>query len=110
MRRASLFAFVLAFTALSLASSHTIEGEIVLPPGIHLSPNANSDIINNQDVSVTLNGGEYSTMVRMRGRFTFYDIPTGTYLLEVTCSYAIFEPVCYQYITLLLHPLSSCAI
>ena len=34
-------------------------------------------------VVVMLNGGEYSTMTRSDGKFTFHDVETGIYLLEV---------------------------
>jgi hypothetical protein len=32
---------------------------------------------------VALNGGEYTTFARRDGRFTFYDLPSGVYVLDV---------------------------
>jgi hypothetical protein len=43
-------------------------------------PNAGLPVANQE---ITLNGGEYSTLTRVDGSFTFYEIPSGIYLLDV---------------------------
>lgn len=50
-----------------------IEGRIEVP-------NAGLPVGNQE---ITLNGGEYSTLTRTDGSFSFYEIPSGIYLLDV---------------------------
>ena len=52
-----------------------VEGSLVIPGGRKTLPNTR----------VVLNGGEYSSLSRADGSFTFYNVDAGIYLLEVLC-------------------------
>ena len=57
-----------------------VEGELDIPSG---EPASN--------IMVTLNGGEYTSLSRIDGRFTFHDVPTGIYLLDVLSINQVFS-------------------
>jgi hypothetical protein len=50
-----------------------IEGKVIIPTGASTA-----------NYEVTLNGQQHSTLCRMDGTFTFHDIPSGIYLLDVS--------------------------
>lgn len=52
-----------------------VEGRVAIPDGKKGRGLAS--------VVVMLNGGEYSTVTKIDGKFTFHDVETGIYLLEV---------------------------
>lgn len=56
-----------------------IEGKIVIPDG--------SSAVN---YHIALNGDQYSTICRVDGTFTFHEIPSGVYLLDVLSINEIF--------------------
>ena len=53
----------------------TVEGRVTIPDG--------KKGLGLASVGVTLNGGDYSTTSRKDGKFTFHNVDTGIYLLEV---------------------------
>lgn len=57
-----------------------IEGQIEIPSGESVS-----------NIHVQLNQGEYTCMSRSDGSFTFHDIPTGIYLLDVLSIRQVFS-------------------
>jgi Protein of unknown function (DUF2012) len=57
-----------------------VDGELDIPTG-ELASN----------IQVTLNGGEFSAISRIDGRFTFHDVPTGVYLLDVLSIHHVFS-------------------
>lgn len=57
-----------------------VNGELDIPTG-ELASN----------IQVTLNGGEYTAISRIDGKFTFYDVPTGVYLLDVLSIHHVFS-------------------
>lgn len=80
--RIFLFGIVVsaAFAATPAVATLPIDGELDIP---------NGDSATN--IMVTLNGGEYSVLSRMDGRFTFHDIPSGIYLLDVLSINQVFS-------------------
>ena len=77
-----LVAFI-AFGASSVQVSVAtlpVDGELDIPTG-ELASN----------IQVTLNGGEFAATSRIDGRFTFYDVPTGVYLLDVLSIHHVFS-------------------
>ncbi|KAG0338109.1 hypothetical protein BG004_007351 [Podila humilis] len=73
-----LMAALLASVSLSsLVSAYQISGSL---NGLGENPHPRDLSINTR---VVLSGGEYSAMVTKEGRFTFPNIPEGSYLLEV---------------------------
>ena len=69
-----------ALAATSTVATLPIDGELDIP---------NGDSATN--IMITLNGGEYSVLSRIDGRFTFHDIPTGIYLLDVLSINQVFS-------------------
>jgi len=45
------------------------------------------------EIKVILNGGQYSTFVRVDGGFALQDVSAGTHWLEVVCAKYAFDPV-----------------
>lgn len=73
----SYFVFTLLYCRLGFAGRNyltvPVEGRIEVP-------NAGMPVGNQE---ITLNGGEYSTLTRSDGSFSFYEVPSGIYLLDV---------------------------
>jgi hypothetical protein len=67
-------------SVLSVKSKLPIEGELEIPTGESAS-----------NIEVTLNGGEYRAFSRIDGKFTFHDIPSGIYLLDVLSIHQVFS-------------------
>ena len=67
-------------STLSIRSKLPIEGELEIPTGESAS-----------NIEVTLNGGEYRAYSRIDGKFTFHDIPSGIYLLDVLSIHQVFS-------------------
>jgi Protein of unknown function (DUF2012) len=67
-------------SVLSIKSKLPIEGELEIPTGESAS-----------NIEVTLNGGEYRAFSRIDGKFTFHDIPSGIYLLDVLSIRQVFS-------------------
>ena len=63
-----------------ISATLPVNGELDIPTG-ELASN----------IQVTLNGGEYTAISRIDGKFTFYDVPTGVYLLDVLSIHHVFS-------------------
>lgn len=82
--------FLLLISAITAAAAATaartviatlpIDGELDIPNGESAS-----------NIRVTLNGGEYSALSRIDGKFTFHDVPSGIYLLDVLSIHQVFS-------------------
>lgn len=59
-----------------------IEGKVVIPNGASTA-----------NYEVTLNGLQYSTLCRADGTFTFHNVPSGVYLVDVTSIKEIFPQI-----------------
>lgn len=87
MTTAFLRVFILVTFVISAAMSGTtvvsripIDGELEIP---------NGDSATN--IQITLNGGEYTALSRIDGKFTFHDVPTGIYFLDVLSIHQVFS-------------------
>ena len=64
----------------TVVSRIPIDGELEIP---------NGDSATN--IQITLNGGEYTALSRIDGKFTFHDVPTGIYFLDVLSIHQVFS-------------------
>lgn len=84
----SIYRLLMLVAAIAYAASSVqvsiatlpVDGELNIPTG-ELASN----------IQVTLNGGEFSAISRIDGRFTFHDVPTGVYLLDVLSIHHVFS-------------------
>jgi hypothetical protein len=71
----TILGLILLSSSAMAQESVPIEGRVVVPDGKKGRGLAS--------IKVVLNGGEYSTVTRADGKFTFHDVEMGIYLLEV---------------------------
>ncbi|XP_039050976.1 ER membrane protein complex subunit 7 homolog isoform X2 [Hibiscus syriacus] len=91
--RLLLFAFLFTAPLFSLGSRNgfTINGRVKIPQGFATKGFALPGRMSN--VKVILNGGQNVTYVRHDGYFSFYNVPSGTHLIEVVVMGYFFSPV-----------------
>jgi hypothetical protein len=85
--------FILIFVLVSCCSSNELHGTLLSVPSKNNKKLKNSEADIEQGIRLFLNGNEKQTYLRQDGKFVFYNLTTGSHVLEIDSPSQIFVQV-----------------